>query len=214
MRSQAPGSAVTWGTFMVSCPARDTVRRTTLKSLSESDWAQAPIVCFEDPQWEVPLHRHMHLVRAALEAARQSDGELFLFLEDDVIFNRHLRFNLKSWEPIRRFQRENHFFGSIFNPGVPIRRFDRAAMWIEAEPSLAFGAQGLVISRRTVEHLVSCWGVDHSTHADLRLARLAELVCAILYHCPSLIQHVGLNSLWGGIQITASDFDRDWLAAD
>jgi hypothetical protein len=199
---------------MVSCPARDNVRSATLKSLSESDWAQAPIVCFEDPHWKVPLHRHMHLVRAALEAARGSDGELFLFLEDDIVFNRHLRSNLESWEPIRRFGQTDHLFASVFNPGVPVRNLDRSGRWIETEPSMAFGAQGLVISRRTVEHLVSCWGVDRSTHADLRLARLAGLVCAILYHRPSLIQHVGVDSLWGGIHIAASDFDRDWLAAD
>jgi hypothetical protein len=197
---------------MVSCPARDEVRRATLQSLFQSDWGQAPIVCFEDPRWKVPLHRHMHLVRAALEEARQSDGDLFFFLEDDIVFNRHIRLNLESWAPIRRRHRTDHLFASVFDPGVRVRSSDRSGRWIEAEPFSAFGAQGLVISRPTLEHLVTCWGIDRSTYADLRLARLAGLVCPILYHRPSLVQHVGANSLWGGTHITAVDFDQEWLA--
>jgi hypothetical protein len=97
METQTPPPSAIWRTYMVSCPARDEVRRATLQSLFQSDWGQAPIVCFEAPRWKVPLHRHMHLIRAALEEARQSDGDMFFFLEDDIVFNRHIRRNLESW---------------------------------------------------------------------------------------------------------------------
>jgi len=155
----------------------------------------------------------MDLVRRTLEAARRSDGELFLFLEDDLLFNRFMRHNLDAWEPIRTLRCSDHFFASIFDPGVAVKQVGERGRWIEAEPLSAFGAQGLVISRRTVEYLVTCWGIVSTTHADIKLARLASLVCPILYHRPSLVQHVGYKSLWGGPFIVALDFDQRWVAA-
>ena len=198
---------------MASCPVRARVRRNTLGALSKTDWGEAPTVCLEDPRWTIPLHRHMSLFRSTLEAARRSDGELFLLLEDDLLFNRFLRHNLEAWEPIRALRCDMHFFASIFNPGVVIRKVDGQRNWAEAEPLSVFGSQGLVISRRTVEYLVTCWGVVSVTHADIKLARLAALVCPILYHQPSLVQHVGFNSLWGGPFTAASDFDPRWTAS-
>jgi hypothetical protein len=156
----------------------------------------------------------MNLVRRALEAARRSDGELFLFLEDDLLFNRFIRQNLLAWEPIRAFRRGEHFFASIFDPGVSVSRLDAKARWAEVEPNSAYGAQGLVISKRTVEHLVTCWGAVRSIHADTKLPRLAGFVCPILYHRPSLVQHVGFDSLWGGPYLSADDFDPGWVATE
>lgn len=151
-------------------------------------------------------------MRSALEAARGMLADMFLFLEDDVLFNRHLQHNLETWAPVSGCRPGDHFFGSLFNPGVLRRRTKDAEHWFEAEPLSAFGSQSLVISRTTVQHLVSCWGVDQSANADLRLIRLASLVGPILFHQPSLIQHDGRVSLWGGPFIEARDFDPDWRA--
>jgi len=153
----------------------------------------------------------MNLVRRALEAARQTDGELFLFLEDDLLFNRFIRQNLFAWEPLRSFRCGTHFFASIFDPGVRVRQIDQRRRWAVVDRHSAFGAQALVISRRTVEYLVTCWGAIRSTHADVKVALLAGLVCPIFYHQPSLVQHVGLKSLWGGPYLYARDFDQNWL---
>ena len=201
-----------WYTLMISCAARDPLRRVTIERLARTDWAQQPLVCFEDPQWTAPLDRHRMLVRSALEAARRTHADMFLFLEDDILFNRHLRHNLETWAPVRVCRPGDHVFGSLFNPGVQRWRSNAAEQWFEAEPLSAFGSQGIVVSRATLQHMVSCWGIDRSTHGDLRLIRLASLVGPILYHQPSLIQHDGRASLWGGPFIEAQDFDPDWRA--
>jgi hypothetical protein len=74
----------------------------------------------------------------------------------------------------------------------------------------AFGSQALLISPSTARYLVTCWGVEPGPHADLKLARLAARVCPLVYHLPSLVQHVGVQSLWGGPFHSAADFDKDW----
>jgi hypothetical protein len=39
-----------------------------------------------------------------------------------------------------------------------------------------------------------------------------EVIAVIHYHVPSLVQHVGAASTWGGVYHTAPDFERDWKA--
>jgi hypothetical protein len=199
---------------MVSCLAREQTRAATIASLKSSGWAEDPVVCLEDPECKLPLHRHMMLVRTTLELARRnSDAEMILLLEDDVIFNRRFKHNLEAWEPLRAHRPGNHFFASLFNPGVRFLRFDPALACAEAQPDSVCGAQALLIDRQTAHLFATCWGVIPALHADIKLARLAALVCPILYHVPSLVQHIGLESRWNGPFLSANDFEAEWLAA-
>jgi hypothetical protein len=48
---------------------------------------------------------------------------------------------------------------------------------------------------------------------DIKISRLAgRLKRQVLYHCPSLVQHVGKSSVWGGPFHQARDFNRHWKA--
>jgi hypothetical protein len=47
---------------------------------------------------------------------------------------------------------------------------------------------------------------------DIRMSRLAGRKCPLFYHTPSLVQHVGERSTWGGSFHWAQDFSPDWRA--
>jgi len=69
-----------------------------------------------------------------------------------------------------------------------------------------------VLSRRAVKYIVDHWD-EVEGKQDIRISRLAgRLQPMMFYHSPSLVQHVGLESTWGGGFHTARDFDRDWKA--
>lgn len=197
--------------YMISCPAREQLRAGTIASLKAGGWLEPPIVCLEDRQWELPLHRHMALVRSALELARRDEhAQMILFLEDDVIFNRHFRQNLDAWQPLREQRPGDHFFASLFNPGVRFLRSDPARACAEAKPDSVWGSQALLIARPTVQFVATCWGSYAAFNADIKLARLAANLCPILFHQPSLVQHVGKESCWGGPFLLARDFEAEW----
>jgi hypothetical protein len=198
-------------TYMASCSARDTIRQRTIADLSSSDWKGTLTIAFDDPAMRVPLDRHAELVRRILgRAARNLADEVFLFLEDDLEFNRHLLHNLTTWASLKQFKPGQHFFASLCNLGVPLRKSCPALAYAEAEAKVAVGSQALLISRTTARYLVTCWGVEPGPHADVKIIRLAARVGAVVYHMPSLVQHVGVQSLWGGPFHNAADFDRDW----
>ena len=49
---------------------------------------------------------------------------------------------------------------------------------------------------------------------DIRMSRLAgRFRPPLFYHAPSLVQHLGTVSTWGGGFHEAPDFDPDWKAA-
>jgi hypothetical protein len=46
---------------------------------------------------------------------------------------------------------------------------------------------------------------------DIKMSRLAAKIGKpIYYHSPSLVQHVGQASVWGGSFHQSADFDADW----
>jgi hypothetical protein len=199
--------------YMASCRARDELRAQTIANLRATDWKGNLVVEFEDPVVEVPLHRHTILVRRILHKSRRNGDEIFLLLEDDLDFNLHLVHNLAAWNPLKKFTSGQHFFASLCNLGVPAQRTFRELAYSEARPEAAFGSQALLLSRFTVNYLLTCWGVEPGPHADVKMLRLAGRVGPIYYSIPSLVQHVGRPSLWGGPFYDAADFDKNWKAS-
>jgi hypothetical protein len=207
-------SMFTLGAYMASCIARDELRGRTVASLNATDWNGMLTVEFDDSNLPSPLERNAELVRRILRFAAKQDDEVFLFLEDDLDFNCHFLRNLAAWAPLRRHTAGSHFYASLYNPGVRFRRSFPSCAYGEAHPSSVLGSQSIILSRATARYIVTCWGVEPGPFADCKVARLAGRVCPLFFHLPSLVQHVGTKSLWGGPFHQAADFDKLWKASE
>lgn len=198
--------------YMASCLTRDNVRERTISNLRASDWTGTLIVELEDPSLRYPLDRHAELVRRIIRTAAREE-QIFLFLEDDLDFNRHLLYNLTAWDPLKGLLPGGHFLGSLCNLGIPLVKACAEQAYGEASPNVAAGSQALVISQATAQYLLTCWGVEPGPRADIKILRLAGRVCPLVYHSPSLVQHVGIESICGGVFQAASDFDKGWKSS-
>ncbi len=195
---------------MASCVARDDLRTRTLANLKATDWNGTLTVEFDNSHLPTALGRAAELARRILRFAAKQDDEMFLFLEDDLDFNRHFLHNLAAWTPLQQHRAGNHFFASLYNPGIRFLRLFPDFAYGEASASSVLGSQALILSRATARYVVTCWGVEPGPFADCKVARLAGRVCPLFYHLPSLVQHMGTDSLWGGPFHQASDFDKQW----
>jgi hypothetical protein len=196
--------------WMITCPERDETRQETLASLSASDWPDLPLQVLADP--EKTRDRIERISRQILHALQQfldHSARYLLLLEDDLIFNSHLRHNVERWRPYRDHEIT---LAGLYNPGLKEIAFDVAGNAVAVDPKSMFGRQALLLSRAFVKHAVSAWST-HNTAADRRLAFLAaQLGRPLYYHAPSLVQHRQVPSTWGGTANQARDFDPDWRA--
>ena len=195
---------------MISCPERTDFRRKTLKNLAQTDWGAEPVhVQIDCGKGEDYRERQTQTALRALQWSLATDADYFLFLEDDLAFNRHLRHNLEHWRPLRH--REITLAG-LYNPRLRESAIDLQNQAVIVEPYAIFGSQAFLISKATVQYLVRHWNRVEGMQ-DIKVSRLAgRLRFPILYHCPSLIQHVGKSSIWGGSFHQAADFDAYWKA--
>lgn len=193
---------------MISCPERANVREKTLRCLGESDWGEDPILQI-DPGGEDD-DRQLSQTKNALRVLKRAlcrGGDFILFLEDDLVFNRHIRHNLEHWLPVRTRELT---LGSIYNPGVRVKACDVARNAFIVAPESMFGSQAYLLSTIATQHVIQHWE-DVEGMQDIRISRLAgKLGGPIYYHAPSLVQHVGKLSVWGGSFHQAGDFDSVW----
>lgn len=199
--------------YMASCSARDAIRHRTFENLAATDWKGTVTVEFDDPTLSAPLERHAELIRRILRRAGGNNAEMFLLLEDDLDFNLHFIHNLAAWPPLQQLSQGQHFFASMCNLGVAFPKSFPDRAYREADPHVAFGSQALLISKATARYFVTCWGVEPGPFADIKLLRLAARVGPVLYYLPSLVQHVGVPSLWGGPFRDSPDFDKNWKSS-
>ena len=105
-------------TYMLSCEDRTNIRRQTLANFMATDWNEFPKVGVDSVTSGERLARmvrhYFELVRWAVD----SKSELILLLEDDLRFNRYLRYNLERWSPLLNIGQDHHFLGSLFNPNI------------------------------------------------------------------------------------------------
>jgi len=196
---------------MISCPDRDALRQQTLQDLARTDWDGEPLVIkLDDAAPEGDRRQHQEQTALlALQRSLDADADYLLFLEDDLIFNCHLRHNLLHWRPVKEGRIT---LAGLYNPGLKEWACDVPHNAIVVEPQAIFGSQAFLLSRLTVRYLVRHWRRVEGMQ-DIRMSRLAGcLRHPIFYHVPSLVQHVGRQSLWGGPFHQASDFDRSWRA--
>lgn len=201
--------------YILTCAARrEDCQRTLGRLRLETDWdrlGDSVRVVTERSLSESPEVRQSEASKGLLRQAGGESGGCFLFCEDDLTFNRYLRENLLLWPPLRARRQKEHFFGSLYNPGFrPAYRDEQA---FAVRPEEFFGSQCLVIAPITARYFVAHWE-EVDGKQDLRMAQLAARITPIWVHAPSLVQHVGQRSTWGGPWHQAVDFDPEWRAAE
>ena len=198
------------GAVMISCPERDQLRQQTLANLARTDWDGQPVQVQMDEG-----HGHDHPKRQeqcawlALKKALEAPSDYILFLEDDLDFNRHIRHNLLHWRAVRT---GTAALASLYNPSIREAAFDFPNRARIMPPERVLGSQAFLLSRAMAEYVVRHWRSVKGMQ-DIKIARLAgRLKKPILYHAPSLVEHIGTQSVWGGGFHQAMDFDPDWRA--
>jgi hypothetical protein len=162
--------------------------------------------CSSDPS---PKVRQTETAFAALQRCLRTPATHLLFLEDDLKCNRHLLHNLLNWPPLTSGVA---LFASLYNPGMRALAWSFRDNFTLSSPLGAFGSQAFVIAREALKFIIDHWS-EVDGMQDIRISRLAaRLQSPMFYHSPSLIQHIGEESSWGGPFHQARDFDPEWKA--
>lgn len=205
------GAALRIDAFLMSCPARAETRARTRESFAQTDW-QGPLVeVIDDGAVADKVGAITATWRRLLERALEGGADFCLLTEDDLEFNPCLRHNLLAWQPLRSASANRPFFGSLYNPQRNYLFRNDAEHFQICEPDGFWGSQAVLLSRVLVRYLLSAWAP--TVAADVLLARTAARVTALYQHIPSLAQHTGFQSTWGGIQHIAHDYDPRFRAA-
>jgi hypothetical protein len=202
-------SVMRFASAMVSCPERAALRRRTLANLAATDWTEDVAVALDDGEGADRIARIDANWRKALRLAAASDADLILLMEDDLDFNRHLRNNLMTWPRLVGVDGTGPFFASLYNPGVYAVHSRPQDRYHVMAPGGCWGSQSLLISRALARYFLDHWQ-EEAGEPDIRMPRLAARFVPVYYHAPSLIQHVGHISTWGGRAHEAVDFDPEW----
>ncbi len=201
--TDAPRVAAT----VLTCAGREAVLAQTLANLRRSDWGEEPTVFRDLGAGPDHMGRQKVAARQLLTEALGRPWEYLLFFEDDIDVNDHLRHNLTTWGPLvtRKAQ-----FASLYAPGgMPfVARGPRVAV---PDPAYFYGAQGMLLSRACVGHVLAHYE-EAEGFIDIRCRYLAAPLGPFFCHAPSLVQHVGFASVWGGGFHQAVDFDRGYRA--
>ncbi|MGA2863836.1 MAG: hypothetical protein ABSF95_05060 [Verrucomicrobiota bacterium] len=195
---------------MIPCAARERLRARTLADLARTDWGADGVQVFLDEQrFRYKLENLTHTGWRALKAGLETGADYVLFLEDDPAFNRRLRENLRLWPLL---QQGRLAVLGLYNPGLPELAWDLAHHAVLVDPNRVFASQAMLLSRPGVECLLEHW-FKAPPPLDLKPGWLAaNLGQPVAYHCPSLVQHLGRKSVWGGFFHQAPDFSRSWKA--
>ena len=196
---------------MLSCPEREALRDQTLSNLRRVGWSGEVMVEIDQTTYARRQERQEASALQLLRKTRDIAADFLLFLEDDLDFNDHFGHNLELWHPMQQLEAGAHFFGSLYNPTIRARSWDRNHAFFIAEPDAVYGAQAVVLARDTARYLAEHWH-EIAGMGDIKMSRLAARLCPLHYHMPSLVQHIGRDSVWGGHYHWASDFDRAWRA--
>lgn len=199
--------------LLMSCPERAGVRANSLESFRRTDFGVEPEVVLDERTAPDIISGITATWQRMLRRALELEADYYLLLEDDLEFNPHLHHNLRVWSPLAESESRLAFFGSLYNPLRAHLRRDDARHYFIADPRDVWGSQALVLSRGSVAYMLRFWDEAEGA-ADMKMAQLAARVGPIYYHVPSLVQHTGRVSTWGGMSHHAPDFDPSFKAAD
>jgi len=204
-------SALCVHTTIITAPPRAALVGATIRSLHAAGQPLGRLHVFEDcsRSKDRRLRQTENSLRALKQSLRLRKLDYLLFLEDDVLFNHHFWHNLHAWAVA---QRRDVALGSFYNPGVRPFAFDVRHHATVVHTRDIFGSQAFLLRRDVLAYIVKHWDEVEGMQ-DIRISRLAGHVSPHAhYHAPSLVQHVGRVSLWGGTFHSAGDFDANWRA--
>lgn len=210
----------TFVAVMITCDQRRKVRVRTVDSMAATDWYAAVLINYDTSAAARLQERQTANSLAALQAGLRyleeqrtmkqgvpEGGEFIVFLEDDLEFNRFLEHNLQVWPAL---DLPKFGMGSLYNPNIRELERNNAQDWFRADPEAVYGSQAYVLSRACAEYIVEHWA-EVPGMQDIKMSRLAaQGGWEIYYHSPSLVQHVGEVSVWGGHFHQTADFDALW----
>lgn len=198
--------------YILSSTSRRDVRLDTIAKLAATDWAAKPVVIIDQLRSPDLTKRAVDNSRSLLLSAVSGPGDVFLFLEDDLDFNRWLRFNIERWAPLAERPIGGDFYASLYNPGVgSLNEDDDGDTFRIVNPELVYGSQAVLMSTSIAAWILRHWD-DGRGFQDIRMSRLAAQRTPIYYHRPSLVQHRPVPSTWGGVAHEACDYSPDWRA--
>lgn len=194
---------------MISCDERENIRNETLSNLKLTDWLWDVEVVLDKeyvgPSITSRTERQTLAAYHALKKALDKKEPWIVFMEDDLIFNRYIAYNIQNWEPIKN---NTLNLGSLYTPNNNRCSVEDGKYWYKADCLRLYGSQFYIMSR-----LAASWAVDHWYSEigmqDIKITRLSRGK-PIYYYSPSLVQHRPIASVWGGISHYASDFDENW----
>ena len=196
---------------IITCHGREGLLAATLESWSKTDFLDTPLVEVDTGLGERRDRQTLNSYNALCRALVEWPGEVdfVLFMEDDLQFNRNLKRNLSSWVPLLDSlnSRSKYFFGSLYNPNV--RELSVHPDYFIADPTAVYGSQCFILSATMVREIVNQWE-DEIGMQDIKMSRLAARYGSIYYHRPSLVQHVGTESTWGGGFHQCKDFEENY----
>jgi SAM-dependent methyltransferase len=191
--------------IIITCRERAQMLRKTVANFFSTDWDGSLHIQMDSAGTGDPRLRQTENTKQALKwFLDYSAAHFTLLLEDDLEFNRYLRSSLAQWYPI--VDQRLHF-GSLYNPNVST--IYEGNDYFVADPSGCYGSQAYLLSRDAVSILLRDWDQIVGMQ-DIKITRiLAGAGYGLYYYKPSLVQHVGMESIWGGHFHSAPDFDRD-----
>lgn len=197
---------------MISCDSRNEIRKQTLDDLASTDWEWEVSVIIDkdyiDPaeyDGMRPIERQVIASYNAIQKALSKPEPWIVFMEDDLMFNKYIAYNIKLWEPIR----DNILnFGSLYTPNGNRCSVGEGDCWYKGDCLRLYGSQFYIMSRLAAEWSLEYWHTIVGMQ-DIKLTRLARGK-PIYYHSPSLVDHRCVPSVWGGKYHRAHDFDHDW----
>src|SRR5260221_617852 len=138
---------------MISCQERTNLREQTLRNLAATDWGDKPVwVQLDDGQTADRRERQTRASYLALRHGIQTKADYFLFLEDDLEFNRSILHNLCHCAPLRDSRIS---LAGLYNPNLnPLACDVRRNSMAVARPSI-FGSQAFLTSLPAARHIVS-----------------------------------------------------------
>ena len=194
---------------IMTCPERRDLLENTLRSWGKTDAAHcSPLVCLDSNLRLATQTRMTRNGLTALKLALYQEPDFVLFLEDDIEFNVHLLHNLQCWSALA-INPPSNFFGSLYDPNLPFlsRQGDCSTVHQQA----AWGSQALIFRHFVAEYFIKHWEKAAGL-VDSRMYALANRCGKLLFHYPSLVQHVGEKSTWGGFPHVSGSFKADHKA--
>lgn len=191
---------------MISCHERDEVRSQTLRNLAQTDWRGDVTVVMEGREYATPQERQHHNALEALKIGLKLGAPYILFLEDDLEFNRFIFYNVSRWPALPYVT-----MASLYNPNIHEICRRPESFCFEADPNAVYGSQAYIFSNACADYVTRHWHEVEGMQ-DIKASRLAaRLKKPILYFTPSLVQHVGRQSTFGGGFHQTRDYDPEFL---